>query len=181
MKKLKLILVISLTSILLLSGTLVVSGMVDGGGKICYWKNHLTNQVDYNSKQNVIPLCPYEGNTPGFWKNHLNLWVGYTTDQLIDDVFDIPSGIIWYILIGSKTLLQALNFKGGPGVFGAARILLRAAVAGLLNAAHPDVNYLYTYGDIQWLVKYSLSTGKRNIILQKEALIDAQNNLGSDL
>jgi len=38
-------------------------------------------------------------------------------------------------------LREALGFRGGRGTVGAQMILLRQAVAALLNAAHPGVNY----------------------------------------
>jgi hypothetical protein len=37
------------------------------------------------------------------------------------------------------TLLDALNYTDGTGTPGAARVLLRAAVGGLLNATHPTI------------------------------------------
>jgi len=205
MKKMAKILAISMMSVLLLSGTLVGFGSAYEGKTFGFWKNHLNTWAEGNGQEPLCPyegktfgfwknhlntwaegngqepLCPYEGNTPGFWKNHLDEWVGYTPDQLVDEVFDIPDGIVWYILIGSKTLLQALQFHGGPGFFGKARNLLRAAVAGLLNDAHPEVNYIYTYGDLQWLVNYPLSSGDRGAMEYYKNLIDDQNNLGSDL
>lgn len=178
MKKMGKILSISMMSIILLSGTSVGFSSVYEGTTIFIRKNHLKNSVE-----NYIPdtLHVYEGNTPGFWKNHLDAWVGYTPDQLVSEVFDIPDGILWYILIGSRTLLQALSFHGGPTVYAKARILIRAAVAGLLNSAHPEVHYIYTYNDLQWLVNFPLKTGNKALMIYYKDLIDAQNNLGSDL
>lgn len=150
MKNIGKLLAISLASVLLLSGALVVSA------------------------------CPYEGNTPGFWKRHLEHWgpTGYTTDMLVGDYFVIPASLSE---LADDTFLQALQYKGGKGIEGKARILLRGAVAGLLNSAHPDVNYIYTYGDLQWLVNYPLSILNEDMMISRAALIDAQNNLGSDL
>ncbi len=154
MKKIRGLFAIGLISVLLFSGTLVVSA------------------------------CEYGGNTPGFWKNHLDAWgpTGYSPNMLVGDFFNIPS----YLSdlnddSNPDTLLDALKFKGRKGVEGATRNLLRAAVAGLLNSAHPDVNYIYTYADLQWLVNYPLSTGDKDLIEDKKDLLDTQNNLGSIL
>lgn len=77
------------------------------------------------------------GCTPGYWKveQHYDSWVptGYEpTDNLLD-VFG-PNAF-------DDTLLEGLNYPGGPGVDGAKMILLRAAVAALLNATHPGIDY----------------------------------------
>lgn len=40
------------------------------------------------------------------------------------------------------TLIEALNHSGGGGKIGMTRNLLRAAVAAILNAEHPEVDYL---------------------------------------
>jgi hypothetical protein len=71
-----------------------------------------------------------EGCTPGYWKqpHHLDSWVGYSPDDLFSDVFGVGPDI---------TLLDALWARGG-GV----NALQRHAVAALLNAAHPGVDYL---------------------------------------
>lgn len=154
MKKIGKILAISLTGALLLSGTLVVSA------------------------------CDYQGETPGFWKNmpkRYDYWVdaGYTPDMLVGDIFTIPGYLSHF---ADDTLLQALRYNGGGGTAeGMAMKLLRSAVAGLLNAGHPDVNYIYRYSDILWLVNYGLSTGNPSLMEYYKDLIDAQNNLGSNL
>jgi hypothetical protein len=86
-----------------------------------------------------------EGCTPGFWKNHPEAWQEYNPDTktlarmfsqvpLPDDVKDA---------YGDTLAIDALDFEGGPGYLGAARILLRHAVAAYLNAASEDVAYPY--------------------------------------
>jgi hypothetical protein len=94
-----------------------------------------------------------QGCTPGFWKNHTSAWfgTGFSPSQLTSSVFSIPGSLS---SLGSKTLLQSLNGGGGTGVLGAAKILLRAAVAALLNAAHSGVNYPLTASQIISQVKY---------------------------
>jgi hypothetical protein len=43
--------------------------------------------------------------------------------------------------VADWTLLRALDGGGGSGLAGAQQILARAAVAALLNASHPEINY----------------------------------------
>ena len=88
-----------------------------------------------------------EGCSHGYWKNHLGSVApdGIFTVDLVGDVFVIPDSIAE---IGDDTLLDALNYGGGPGVDGAARNLLRQAVGALLNAAHPDVDFPMTENQV---------------------------------
>jgi hypothetical protein len=180
MKKMGKILAIGVISILLFSGILVGYGSAFEGRKVSVWQTLLKIQVNDDFPESE-PLPAYEGNTPGFWKKHLDDWVGYSSDQLVSEVFVIPDGPFWDVLIGSKTLLEALKFHGGPFVFGKARILLRHAVAGLLNGAHPEIHYIYTYNDLQWLVNYPLKKSNTELMLHNKDLIETQNELGSNL
>lgn len=114
-----------------------------------------------------------EGCTPGYWKNHLTSWAssGYSPAQTVGSVF---TGSLY----DSSTLLEALKFGGGSGVAGAQRNLLRAAVAGLLNAANPDVEYTTSVSDLIDDVNAALASGDRDTILALAGEIDADNNLG---
>jgi hypothetical protein len=71
--------------------------------------------------------------TPGYWKNHPESWEEFSPGQTVGSAF--PG------VTSDVTLLQALQGGGGPGIEGAQRILLRAAVASLLNAANDDLEY----------------------------------------
>jgi hypothetical protein len=81
----------------------------------------------------VIPPPPAEGLTPGFWKTHPEAWAdtGYSPEQTFSGVFGV----------GPEVSLMAALEEGG----GHEEALGRHAVAELLNAAHPDVDY--TIGD----------------------------------
>ena len=87
----------------------------------------------------------FEGLTPGFWKANAEHWdavawgcTGYSPDDLFSDVFGrtITVRARGRNTITNPTLLEALNANGG-GI----NALARHAVAALLNAAHPDINY----------------------------------------
>ncbi len=116
------------------------------------------------------------GCTPGYWKNHLETWVptGIDPDEPLGDHFDVSEDF------EEITLLEALSFKGGKGVEGAIRILLRAAVAGLLNMeflyGDPDMHYpMY---DLISRVNSALDSGNRDTMLSLKDEIDQYNNLG---
>jgi hypothetical protein len=119
-----------------------------------------------------------QGCTPGYWKNHLDSWsaTGYSPSQTVEDVFDVPDGFG----LDNDTLLTALDYPGGPGTLGGARILLHAAVAAVLNAAHPDVAYPLTTAEIIDAVNTAL-LGTRDDMIDLGADLDANNNLGCPL
>ena len=123
----------------------------------------------------------FEGCTPGFWKvpQHHDSWAatGFTTGQTLESVFDVPDSLA----LDDRTLLEALNFRGGSTIQGAAEILLRASVAAVLNAAHPDVNYPFTVAEVIADVNAALATLDRATILALAAELDAANNAGCPL
>lgn len=86
--------------------------------------------------------------TPGFWKNHTGGRRSGWRDAWAYTAFDpgTPLVSVFQELEGfdgldEDNLLDAVSYKGGKGDEGAARILLRAAVAALLNASfHEEQN-----------------------------------------
>jgi hypothetical protein len=120
-----------------------------------------------------------EGCTPGFWKTHPEAWLptGYSPGDTLESVFDVPDALG----LDNNTLLEALSFNGGNTVKGAAKILLRAAVAALLNAAHPDVDYPRTEAEIIADVNAALASGDRSTMLTLAAALDLDNNAGCPL
>jgi hypothetical protein len=82
-----------------------------------------------------------EGCTPGFWRNHLAQWpaTGYDPDMLVNDVFGcdlVPDGV---------TLGEAID---APQTYG---VLAFHAIAALLNASHPDVDFGLTVDEVKEL------------------------------
>jgi hypothetical protein len=120
------------------------------------------------------------GCTPGYWKNHTDTWsdTAYTPSQTVGSVF---SGASAFPSLSSETLLDALQGGGGPGTLGAAKILLRAAVAALLNAGDSDLNYPRTTAQILSDVNAALSSNDRDTMLTLASQLDADNNLGCPL
>ena len=127
-----------------------------------------------------------EGCTPGAWKNHLlamGEWgpTGYAPGEPVEGVFP-AAGL--YPSSASKTLLQAVSAQedsGGPGPAGGARNLLIQAVAALLNASHPGVNYPMSEAEVIAEVNAALASGDRDTMLDLASVLDGYNKLGSPL
>jgi hypothetical protein len=118
-----------------------------------------------------------EGCSHGYWANHLSAWgpTGYAPSQTIGSVFSGSDAL------ASSTLLDALKFKGGPTITGASQILLRQAVAALLNAQHPGVAFPRTTAQVIAAVNAALASNNRTTILELASALDADNNLGCPL
>jgi hypothetical protein len=121
-----------------------------------------------------------EGCTPGFWKNHVSAWgaTGFTAGRTASSVF---SGASAFPSLSSRTLLQTLQGGGGSGTLGAARILLRAAVAALLNSAHPNLDYPRTTAEVIAAVNAALASNNRTTMLTLATALDNNNQLGCNL
>jgi serine-aspartate repeat-containing protein C/D/E len=116
-----------------------------------------------------------EGLTPGFWKNNAarhdaSAWMGYSPDQTVASVFGSAFGGL-----GSLTLVEALGTAGG-GV----NALLRHSVAAVLNAAHTEVDYAMSTGQIISAVQAAVSGGA-GAIEQLKDQFDGYNNAGANL
>ena len=121
-----------------------------------------------------------QGCTPGYWKNHTDSWAaaGYNPATKVQNVFSQGSG---YPSLGAASLLEALSFNGGSSLDGAAGNLLRAAVAALLDASHPGVDYPRTPASVIADVNAALASRDRDAILGLASRLDADNNLGCPL
>ena len=119
-----------------------------------------------------------EGCTPGYWKNHEESWAatGFTPGQTLESVFNVPDGFG----LDNVTLHAALSLSGGPGTQGSAQLLLHHAVAALLNASHPGVDYPRTAASIIADVNAALTGSRAGMLALKNAL-DADNNRGCPL
>ena len=122
--------------------------------------------------------CPVTGGgcSPGFWKNRAVTLDLYDTSRTLGSVFTFGPA---FTSFASNTFLEALNFKGGNTIQDAAQILLRQAVAAVLNAENPSVGYPRTVTDVVTAVNGVLNTAtpSRDSILALAASLDADNNL----
>jgi hypothetical protein len=119
-----------------------------------------------------------QGCTPGYWKNHTESWQGYAPGQTVASAFSASSA---YPSVASQTLLQALQGGGGSGTTGAAKVLVRAGTAALLNSAHSGVDAANTTAEVIAAVNGALASGDRATMLSVAAGLDLDNNLGCPL
>lgn len=145
-----------------------------------------------------LPPREPQGCTPGYWKQPAyrnNVWTSddeYGPDTLVRNTFELAvtdgggngrrgrgggNDRDWK----SMRLLEALDGGGGPGIEGAQKILIRAAVAALLNAQHDDINYPLSVDEIVDAVNEALASGDRQTILDLADQLDEYNNLGCPL
>jgi hypothetical protein len=159
------------------------------------------NGITVSDEDEACYTALYWAFTPGFWKNHYydeakpqqnDAWqfTVYTTSDLVPDVFVDGDGLCTYDLgqyrlDGELTLLQALSLRGGGGPAGAAKILLRAGVASLLNASFHEVAgnpigeygaFPYTSADVIQFVTCALAGGDREQMLILASELDQFNN-----
>jgi hypothetical protein len=126
--------------------------------------------------QLLMDLCsPVYGNnglSPGYWKTHPDAWAktGFNTTDTVSSVFKglDPS-------IANLTLLQALDGGGGSSLAAKELILLRQAVAGLLNAAD-YAGYQYSVNDLVTLVNNAIATGNKDTITNLATKLDGYNH-----
>jgi hypothetical protein len=123
----------------------------------------------------------FEGCSPRYWKKseHLDSWAvtGYSPTQTLESVFDVPDAFG----LDNDTLLKALGYRVRRGPQRAARKLLRAAVAALLNAAHQDVDYPRTVSTVISAVNAALASNDREIMLNLAANLNDDNTRGCPL
>jgi cysteine-rich repeat protein len=115
-----------------------------------------------------------EGCTPGFWKNHHEAWQDFTPTQEVGSVF---TGCSVFTSLADDSLDDALRYNGGSGALGAARILLRACTAALLNEAHDGVDF--GVDGVIGLCNTACATQDRSTMLGLGGLLDDANNDGS--
>jgi hypothetical protein len=127
----------------------------------------------------VPPPPGGKGCTPGYWKNHRDSWpaTGYSRNQALSTVFS-ASGLG---TLASTTLLEALGFGGGSTLTAKKQILLRAAVASLLNSAHAGVDFGMTTAQVINAVNAALASNNATTILALATKLDNANNAGCPL
>ncbi len=121
-----------------------------------------------------------QGCPPSFWATHREDWVltGYSPHQTVGSVFVAPPTLS---NLEGATLLEALNFREGPSLERAVQVLLQEAIAALLNAVHPRVNYpTFSPIDVLRLTDLAL-TANRGHMLALAAHFRARNNQGCPL
>ncbi len=125
----------------------------------------------------AVAMAWNDGLTPGFWKNHTDAWCEtYSPGDTVGDVFDIPA---YLSDLADDTLLEALKYGGGPKYEDKVRILLRAAVAAILNDCDPDLDYPSDAATIIANINEALANGySKDVLLSYKDTLDGWNNLG---
>jgi hypothetical protein len=165
---------ITATLILALGG-FTLAAVISGVG---FASGETTTSTDTTPTTTVTPPPPPpppggEGCTPGFWKNlkqHGEFWT-LDPDAPVSSIFSAATGAS-----GSQSLIEALE-NGGAGV----DALLRQAVAAVLSARAPAVDYPFTEAEIVALVNAAIAGGDADVIEDLKDELDAANNLGSDI
>lgn len=123
-----------------------------------------------------VPRVDVEGCRVRYWKankNHDSWPSPYTTTSSLRVSFG-PGAF-------NDTLLTALKYKRGPHVNGGKRILLKQAVASLLNSASGGVAFPLTTTQVVQQVKFALNTHDRDVMLALASTLKAYNNQGCPL
>ena len=126
-----------------------------------------------------------EGCTPGYWKNHTENWFDDPAIPMDASSKTLAKAGFETTTHDGDLLLDALSYAGGPGAAGAERILLRAAAAAWLNAAHEGVGYPFRRfndpGNFVAAVNDAIVSGNRATMLALATTLDNANNLGCPL
>jgi hypothetical protein len=138
-----------------------------------------TSSVDVTvSTGECGPPIGDQGCSLGFFKNHPDAFPSpYTPQTTLGSAFPCLSNTA----LANVSLQEALSFQGGTGVEGGQRILLRQAVAALLNAASPDIDYPLTVQQVIMRVCAAIASNDRQIMLELSSQLDELNNLGCPL
>jgi hypothetical protein len=119
----------------------------------------------------TTPAPKFEGCSQGFWKNRLAAWSAtpYSPTDTVGSVFSgLPPSI------ASLKLSDALRLRAGG-----LNALMRQAVAALLNAAHPSIDYPLTTAQVISMVNAAVANGGKAGIESLKDLLDGFNNLGA--
>lgn len=127
----------------------------------------------------VTVTCPvtipaFAGCSHGYWKNHPSVWPSpYTPGTKLGSVFSLGSVAA---ALADSSFDDALKFRGGNTPTQKAEILLRNAVAALLNSVHGSINYQWTASEVIGAVNTALASGDPATMLALEAQLDAANH-----
>ena len=109
----------------------------------------------------------------GYWKNHVSEWpAAYNGNTTLESVFDLRP---FRGSLRSTKFTDALEFKGGNTAQEKAQILLRNAVAALLNASKTQVTYQYSTAQVISNVNAALASKSKTAMLALEQELDLAN------
>ena len=110
----------------------------------------------------------------GYWKNHLPEWPApYTANTTLGSVFQLGP---FAADLGNVRLIDALNFPGGGPNVDKAKILLRNAVASLLNSAKGEIAFAFTTTQVVSDVNAALASNDPETMLSLEKVFEEANH-----
>ena len=118
-----------------------------------------------------------EGCTPGFWKNNADKkgatqWTApYDPEDLVSSVFSAAP-----TAIGDKTLVAGLQQGGGQ-----LDALTRHAIAAVLSAAHPGVDYPLTVAEIVDMVNAAYLSNDADVVEDTKDVLAGFNEAGCSI
>jgi hypothetical protein len=133
----------------------------------------------------VVQAQGDQGCGPGFWKQeqHFDSWVLYSPGQSFESLFGPVEPLrvkkkdqINGPTVEEPTLLQALNAPGG-GI----NALARQAVAALLNAESPDVDYALSWLEVITYFQAAVGSTDPSVIETQKDDFEDLNELGCPL
>jgi hypothetical protein len=123
---------------------------INAGATVVVFDETGTKVGKVGGQWTVTCPAPGEGCTPGFWRQpqHFDSWVGYSPTDDFETVFGVDASF------DPHTLLDAVWLGSGGEA-----ALARHAVAALLDATSPDVDYEFTEAEVIALVQEAYATG----------------------
>jgi hypothetical protein len=122
-----------------------------------------------------VSLPAFAGCSHGYWKNHQSSWPSpYTLDTKLGTVFSLGGTVA--ASLADESFEDALKFKGGSTPTQKAEILLRNAVAAVLNSVHDGIYYQWSLSGVVDLVNDALASGDPAAMIALEAQLDAANH-----
>jgi len=121
------------------------------------------------------PLPVPTGCSPAIWSGlGRDVWIqaGNHPEERVRDAFRESAP---YGAVGVAMLSTAVRFHGGPGLLGAAKELVQAGTAALLNAGHPKVEYPFTKTQVINKVDIALLSQDVNAVLAAAHELEAAN------
>lgn len=108
----------------------------------CATDSHYCEDDDHNDPPHTGGGCGHD-----YWKGHKHKWgKSFKHGDKFGAIFQVDSA-------GNRGLFDNLEMKGAG-----ANALSREAVAALLNASNPDVNYFYSAAEVKAIVKNAFTT-----------------------
>ncbi|MFB3786923.1 MAG: SdrD B-like domain-containing protein [bacterium] len=143
-------------------------------------RNFTVKPEDCNTTISIAPFGNHalEGCMPLYWSDNPQAWgpTGYSPKQKIKTLFSLPP---YLSKLGNEDLIDALLLKDkdqGKIRVTVAQLLLREAVAALLNASHTSVSYPMEATEIIKVVNEAIASEDAYAIIKLALEFEQENN-----